>query len=183
MGTTVTELRIESDFLGSKEVPAAAYYGIQTMRAVENFPITGNKLHPELIRALAIVKKASALANMEVELLAFSLGEAIVQAAEEIIDGKLHDQFIVDPIQGGAGTSMNMNANEVIANRALEILGKKRGNTPSSAPIHMLICPNQRMTRFRPPYMLPCCVYWTNYCAQWRRCGTFLSTSKKSSTT
>ncbi|MBM7715497.1 aspartate ammonia-lyase [Bacillus thermophilus] len=134
MGTTVTEVRIESDFLGSKEVPAAAYYGIQTMRAVENFPITGNKLHPELIRALAIVKKASALANMEVELLAFSLGEAIVQAAEEIIDGKLHDQFIVDPIQGGAGTSMNMNANEVIANRALEILGKKRGEYSVISP-------------------------------------------------
>lgn len=134
MGTTVSEMRVESDFLGSKEVPADAYYGIQTMRAVENFPITGNKLHPELIKALAIVKKASALANMEVDLLAYPLGEAIMQAAEEIIEGKLHDQFIVDPIQGGAGTSMNMNANEVIANRGLEILGKERGDYSVISP-------------------------------------------------
>ncbi|MFS0646353.1 aspartate ammonia-lyase [Siminovitchia sp. 179-K 8D1 HS] len=134
MGTLVSDVRVESDFLGSKEVPADAYYGIQTLRAVENFPITRNKLHPELIKALAIVKKASALANMEVNLLAFPLGKAIVQAAEEIIAGKLHDQFIVDPIQGGAGTSMNMNANEVIANRALEILGKKRGEYSGISP-------------------------------------------------
>jgi aspartate ammonia-lyase len=134
MGTLVSDVRVESDFLGSKEVPADAYYGIQTMRAVENFPITGRRLHPELIQALAMVKKAAALANMEVELLPYPLGEAIVQAAEEIISGKLHDQFLVDPIQGGAGTSMNMNANEVIANRALEILGKERGNYAIISP-------------------------------------------------
>ncbi|MFB9759810.1 aspartate ammonia-lyase [Ectobacillus funiculus] len=121
-------MRIEKDFLGEKEVPVDAYYGIQTLRAVENFPITGYTIHEELIKALAIVKKAAALANMETERLYEGTGKAIVQAAQEIIDGKWHDHFIVDPIQGGAGTSINMNANEVIANRALELIGKERGD-------------------------------------------------------
>jgi aspartate ammonia-lyase len=121
-------VRIEKDFLGEKEVPADAYYGIQTLRAVENFPITGYKIHEELIKAFAIVKKAAALANMETKRLYEGTGNAIVKAAEEIIEGKWHDHFIVDPIQGGAGTSMNMNANEVIANRALEFIGKERGD-------------------------------------------------------
>lgn len=121
-------IRIEKDFLGEKEIPADAYYGIQTLRAVENFPITGYKIHEELIKALAIVKKAAALANMETKRLYEGNAMAIVKAAEEIIEGKWHDHFIVDPIQGGAGTSMNMNANEVIANRALEIIGKERGD-------------------------------------------------------
>ncbi|MFP3126398.1 aspartate ammonia-lyase [Ectobacillus funiculus] len=121
-------MRIEKDFLGEKEVPVDAYYGIQTLRAVENFPITGYTIHEELIKALAIVKKAAALANMETERLYEGTGTAIVQAAQEIIDGKWHDHFIVDPIQGGAGTSINMNANEVIANRALELIGKERGD-------------------------------------------------------
>ena len=129
---TVTEIkpnvRIEKDFLGEKEVPVNAYYGIQTLRAVENFPITGYIIHEELIKSLAIVKKAAALANMETKRLYEGAGKAIIEAAEEIIDGKWHDHFIVDPIQGGAGTSMNMNANEVIANRALELIGKERGD-------------------------------------------------------
>lgn len=129
---TVTKIkanvRIEKDFLGEKEVPVNAYYGIQTLRAVENFPITGYIIHEELIKALAIVKKAAALANMETKRLYEGAGKAIIEAAEEIIDGKWHDHFIVDPIQGGAGTSMNMNANEVIANRALELMGKERGD-------------------------------------------------------
>lgn len=120
-------VRKEKDFLGERELPINAYYGVQTLRAVENFPITGYRIHEELIRALAIVKKAAALANMDVKRLYEGLGHAIVQAADEIIEGKWHDQFIVDPIQGGAGTSMNMNANEVIANRALELLGKEKG--------------------------------------------------------
>ncbi|KKK37353.1 aspartate ammonia-lyase [Mesobacillus campisalis] len=127
-------VRTEKDFLGTKEVPEDAYYGIQTLRAVENFPITGYRIHGELIRALAMVKKAAALANMEVGRLYSGLGEAIVKAADEIIDGEWHDQFIVDPIQGGAGTSINMNANEVIANRALEILGKQKGDYLSLSP-------------------------------------------------
>ncbi|PGS52777.1 aspartate ammonia-lyase [Bacillus sp. AFS041924] len=121
-------IRIEKDFLGEKEIPADAYYGVQTLRAVENFPITGYKIHEELIKALAIVKKAAALANVETKRLYEGNGNAIAEAAQEIIDGKWHDHFIVDPIQGGAGTSMNMNANEVIANRALEILGKEKGD-------------------------------------------------------
>ncbi len=121
-------VRIEKDFLGSKEVPVDAYYGVQTLRAVENFPITGYRIHEELIKALAIVKKSAALANMDTKRLYEGLGNVIVQAADEVIEGKWHDHFIVDPIQGGAGTSMNMNANEVIANRALELLGKEKGD-------------------------------------------------------
>lgn len=120
--------RVEKDFLGEKQVPLHAYYGVQTMRAVENFPITGYRIHESLIVAMAIVKKAAALANMETGQLNSRIGEAIVNAAQEIMDGKLHDQFIVDPIQGGAGTSINMNTNEVIANRGLELLGKEKGN-------------------------------------------------------
>ncbi|CRK81070.1 aspartate ammonia-lyase [Neobacillus massiliamazoniensis] len=119
--------RIEHDFLGEKEIPADVYYGIQTMRAVENFPITGYRIHEELITALAMVKKAAAIANMNTTRLYSGLGEVICKAADEIIEGKWKDQFIVDPIQGGAGTSMNMNMNEVIANRALELLGHEKG--------------------------------------------------------
>lgn len=119
--------RIEKDFLGEKEVPKDAYYGVQTLRAIENFPITGYRIHESLITAMAIVKKAAALANMETGQLSSRIGQAIVAAAEEIIAGQWHEQFIVDPIQGGAGTSINMNANEVIANRALEILGFEKG--------------------------------------------------------
>ncbi|WP_054025693.1 aspartate ammonia-lyase [Bacillus sp. FJAT-28004] len=125
---TTAEQRVEKDFLGSKEVPSDAYYGIQTLRAVENFPITGYRIHEELIRAMATVKHAAAAANMEIRQLTPKIGQAVVQAAQEIMDGKLHDQFIVDPIQGGAGTSINMNTNEVIANRAIEILGGIKGD-------------------------------------------------------
>jgi len=126
--TTAQAARIEKDFLGEKEVPIDAYYGIQTLRAVENFPITGYRIHRELIVAIATVKKAAAQANMEIKQLNPQIGNAIVQAADEIMNGKWHDQFIVDPIQGGAGTSINMNANEVIANRAIELLGGVKGD-------------------------------------------------------
>ncbi|MED3574440.1 aspartate ammonia-lyase [Cytobacillus praedii] len=119
--------RIEKDFLGEKHVPIEAYYGIQTLRAVENFPITGYKLDKDLIIAMAIVKKAAALANADVGRLYKGKAEVICQAADEIITGKWHDHFLVDPIQGGAGTSINMNTNEVIANRGLELLGKEKG--------------------------------------------------------
>lgn len=121
--------RVEHDSLGNKEIPQEAYYGIQTQRAVENFQITGNKISsfPHLIRALAIVKKASAHANMDLGVLPRPIGEAISRACDELINGKHHSEFVVDLIQGGAGTSTNMNANEVIANVALELLGKKRG--------------------------------------------------------
>ncbi|MGM0831144.1 MAG: aspartate ammonia-lyase [Bacillota bacterium] len=120
--------RIEKDFLGEKEIPADVYYGIQTLRAVENFPITGYTIHKEMIKALAIVKKAAALANMDTKRLYEGIGKAIIQSSDEIIEGEWHEYFIVDPIQGGAGTSMNMNANEVIANRALELLGHHKGD-------------------------------------------------------
>lgn len=126
--------RVEKDFLGEKEVPVDAYYGVQTMRAVENFPITGYRIHEDLIMAMAMVKKAAAEANMEVSRLNPRLGQAILQASQEIIDGKWHDQFIVDPIQGGAGTSINMNTNEVIANRAIEILGGTKGDYFTLSP-------------------------------------------------
>lgn len=130
----MNQYRIEKDFLGEKEVPVDAYYGIQTLRAVENFPITGYRIDKELIVAIAMVKKAAALANMDVKHLYEGIGNPIVQAADEIINGHMHDQFIVDPIQGGAGTSINMNANEVIANRALEILGHEKGNYIEISP-------------------------------------------------
>lgn len=126
--------RVEHDFIGEKEVPATAYYGVQTLRGKENFPITGEKAQPSLIRAIAMVKKAAAIANMEVGLLDPDIGKAVVQASEEIIQGKHHDQFIVDPIQGGAGTSFNMNANEVITNRALEIMGEPMGRYDIVSP-------------------------------------------------
>ncbi len=116
--------RVEKDFLGEKQLPANAYYGINTVRAVENFPISGVPIHAELISALAEVKKAAALANMQLSLLPKGIGKAIVEAAQEVIEGQFRSEFIVDSIQGGAGTSINMNMNEVLANRALELLGK-----------------------------------------------------------
>jgi aspartate ammonia-lyase len=121
--------RIEHDSLGEREVPSDAYYGVQTLRALENFPITGISIarYPALVRALAAIKQASALANADLGQLEKPLAEAIVKACEEVRTGKLDGHFVVDVIQGGAGTSTNMNANEVIANRALELLGHPRG--------------------------------------------------------
>ncbi|MDW0117678.1 aspartate ammonia-lyase [Sporosarcina thermotolerans] len=126
--------RVEKDFLGEKEVPGNAYYGIQTIRATENFPITKERMHPELIRAIGIVKRAAAISNVLVNDLPKDIGLAIVEASDEVIAGTLTDQFIVDPIQGGAGTSFNMNANEVIANRALEIMGREKGDYDYISP-------------------------------------------------
>ncbi|OLN31889.1 aspartate ammonia-lyase [Desulfosporosinus metallidurans] len=120
-------MRQEKDLIGVHEVPDDVYYGIQTLRATENFPITGYHPHRELIRALGMVKGAAAEANMHIGALSPTIGKAIVNASRELIEGRFHDQFVVDVIQGGAGTSMNMNANEVIANRAIEILGGKKG--------------------------------------------------------
>ncbi len=119
--------RIEKDSLGERKVPADVYYGIQTQRAVENYPISGYRAHPTLIRAMGMIKKAAALANQELGLLDEKRAGAIVQAAEEVIADKLNDQFVVDVYQAGAGVSFHMNTNEVIANRAIEILGGKRG--------------------------------------------------------
>ncbi len=122
--------RIEHDLLGEKEVPAEAYYGIQTLRGIENFHnISGLTIshYPNYVKALAMIKWAAAKANQELEILPDNIADAITRACEEIISGSLHDQFPVDLIQGGAGTSTNMNINEVVANRALEILGHQKG--------------------------------------------------------
>jgi aspartate ammonia-lyase len=119
--------RQERDFLGSVRVPAGAYYGIQTVRAARNFPISGLRPHPEMIRASVLIKKAAALANSELGRLEKRKAAAIVRACDEISGGKFGDQFIVDVFQMGAGTSFHMNVNEVIANRAGELIGGKRG--------------------------------------------------------
>jgi aspartate ammonia-lyase len=131
-------VRIEHDFLGEIQIQDEVYYGVQTTRALENFIITGHRMNTDFIASFGIVKAAAAKANMRTGRMPIKIGNAIVQAAQEIIEGKLHDQFIVDCIQGGAGTSMNMNANEVIANRALEILGEAKGN-------YALISPNNHV--------------------------------------
>src|ERR1700682_6232642 len=122
-------VRVEHDLLGDRAVPADAYYGVHTLRALENFPISGTpiSIYPDLIEALACVKQAAAIANSELGLLDDKRALAVRLACEEIREGKLHDEFVVDVIQGGAGTSTNMNANEVICNRALELLGHRKG--------------------------------------------------------
>ena len=121
-------MRIEKDMVGSLSIDEDVYYGLQSLRAAENFHITGRKLIPEFIFSLAEIKKAAALVNCEIGHLSEARANAIVQACDEILSGKFQDQFITDAIQGGAGTSANMNVNEVIANRAIELLGGKKGD-------------------------------------------------------
>ena len=121
------DYRLESDSIGELRVPKDAYYGVQTLRAVENFNITGLKIPKELIISLVQIKKAAAMSNFTAKVIDKNTEEAIIEACNEIMEGKLMNEFIVDPIQGGAGTSINMNINEVIANRATEILGGKKG--------------------------------------------------------
>ena len=120
--------RIERDSLGERQVPAEAYYGIETLRGKENFEITKRGICRQLIKALAIVKKAAAKANIDAGNISEKVGKAIMLACDEILNGRLHGQFVTDLIQGGAGTSINMNANEVIANRANELLGGRKGD-------------------------------------------------------
>ena len=122
-------MRKEHDLLGEKLIPDDAYYGVQSARAMENFHISGVPLsqYPDLIRALAMVKLAAARANYDCKQFSKEIPDGIEKACQELMDGKLHDQFAVDMIQGGAGTSTNMAANEVIANRALELMGHKKG--------------------------------------------------------
>jgi aspartate ammonia-lyase len=122
------QTRMEHDSLGDKAVPAQALWGVQTQRAVENFPISGMHAHEAMIRATVLVKKAAALANMETGRLDERIGNAIVRAADEVLAGQWHDHFVVDVYQAGAGTSHNMNANELLANRAIELLGGQRGD-------------------------------------------------------
>ncbi len=133
-GKTRGGVRTESDSLGERRVPASAYYGIQTLRALENFPVSGYRAHPLLIRAIGMVKQAAAQANAELRLVDRRRATAIARAAAEVIAGRFNDQFVVDVYQAGAGVSFHMNANEVIANRAIELLGGKRGQYEKSHP-------------------------------------------------
>ena len=136
------KFRVESDLLGELKVPADAYYGVQTQRALENYRISTTRMcdYPEYIIAMAYVKMAAAAANTQLGVMPKEIGDAIVKACQEIVDGKLHDQFPVDMVQGGAGTSVNMNANEVIANRALEIMGHKKGEYQYCSPNDHVNC-------------------------------------------
>ena len=137
-----TSFRLESDLLGELKVPADAYYGVQTQRALNNYRISSTKMYdyPEYIISIAYVKMAAAEANAELGVLDREIADAIVAACKEIVGGKLHDQFPVDMMQGGAGTSVNMNANEVIANRALELLGHKKGEYQFCSPNDHVNC-------------------------------------------
>src|SRR6266404_848420 len=125
---TAGATRLEKDSLGTKEIPSNVYYGIQTLRAVENYPISGMRAHPTLIRAFGMVKQAAAEANKELRLLDEKRANAIIQAAKDVQTGKFNDSFVVDVFQAGAGVSFHMNSNEVIANRAVEILGGALGD-------------------------------------------------------
>ncbi len=134
--------RVESDLLGELQVPAEAYYGVQTQRALNNYKISNTRMcdYPEYVIAIAYVKMAAATANAELGVLDPKIADAICAACREIVAGKLHDQFPVDMMQGGAGTSVNMNANEVIANRALEIMGHKKGEYQYCSPNDHVNC-------------------------------------------
>ena len=134
--TAKKETRIESDLLGQMEVPMDALFGVQTTRAIENFYISGQLMssYPNFIKGMAITKKAAAMANVEVGMITPEQGEAIMWACDQLIEGKYHDQFPIDMIQGGAGTSTNMAANEVIANLALERMGHQRGEYQYCSP-------------------------------------------------
>lgn len=136
MEQNLSKTRIESDLIGSREVPESALYGVQTLRGIENFNISKFHLneYPLFIQGLAITKMGAAMANRELDLLTEEQANAIIEACKEILNGKHHDQFPVDMIQGGAGTTTNMNANEVIANRALELMGHKRGEYQFCSP-------------------------------------------------
>ena len=132
--------RIESDSIGSRQIPADAYYGVQSLRGAENFRLTGLHLHPQFICSMAAVKKACAIANCAAGEITETIRDAICNACDEILSGKLHDQFLCDPIQGGAGTTANMNANEVVANRAIELLGGVKGD-------YTVVHPNDHVNR------------------------------------
>ena len=156
--------RAEKDSLGPVWVPAEAYYGPQTQRAVENFPISGILLPSGFIHSLALVKKCAARVNMQLELLAHPLADAIDQAAGEVLDGKLADQFVVDVFQTGSGTSSNMNMNEVLASRANEILTGHRGGNRPCIPMTTSISASRATTSslrsFTSPPWKPCATGW-----------------------
>ena len=145
----VENMRKEHDFIGELEVPDEVYYGVQTMRAIDNFHITGQVIDPDFVQSIARVKKAAAMANMATGRLDKKIGEALIEAADEIIDGKLLDQFPVDPIQGGAGTSINMNMNEVSATAHSRSSASRKAATTSSPRTTMPTWHSPRMTRSR----------------------------------
>ncbi len=150
---TEEEFRLETDSLGEVRVPKRAYWGAETQRAVENFPISDLRFPRRFLRALGIVKKSAALANITLELLPKEIGEAIARAAQEILEGKFDDQFVVDVFQTGSGTSTNMNANEIIAHRANEILG---GGVGDKDPVH----PNDHVNRGQSSNdVIPTCIH------------------------
>src|ERR671932_887314 len=132
--TTGAAYRIEKDSMGDRHIPVDAYYGIQTLRAMENFPISGINPLPTYVDACVLIKKATAIANSELGCIPQEISQAIVKAADEVLNGKFRDQFVVDVYQAGAGTSHHMNVNEVLANRALEILGEEKGNYKRVSP-------------------------------------------------
>jgi len=134
------DFRSEADSMGQMQVPADAYYGAQTARAVENFPISNLRFPRQFIRAIGLIKKHAAATNTALSLLPKNISDAIQKAAQEVIEGKLDAQFVVDIFQTGSGTSTNMNANEVIANRAAEILGGKRGDKSVHPNDHVNRC-------------------------------------------
>ena len=128
--------RVEKDLLGEKQVPAEAYYGIHTARAIENFAVSAKPVNPYMIQAMVVVKKAAAMTHHKLGQLPPEIADAIIAACDEILAGSLEDQFVVDAFQGGAGTSTNMNVNEVVANRAIEMLGGQKGNYEVVHPLH-----------------------------------------------
>jgi aspartate ammonia-lyase len=153
--------RLERDSLGSHRVPFRAYYGIQTWRAAENYPISGYRAHPQLIRAMGMIKKAGAIANFELKLIGGARARAIRRAAQEVIEGKWNGELIVDVYQAGAGVSFHMNANEVIANRAIELLGGKRGQYEICHPNDHVNC-SQSTNDVFPTAMRLACVFLFN---------------------
>ncbi|MFM6281008.1 MAG: lyase family protein, partial [Dolichospermum sp.] len=132
--TNNSDFRVERDSMGDRQIANHVYYGIQTQRAIENFPISGIKPLPTYIDACIYIKKATAIVNSELNCIPANISKAIIQTTDEILAGKLRDQFVVDVYQAGAGTSHHMNINEVIANRSLEILGDQKGNYKLVSP-------------------------------------------------
>ncbi len=160
-GKDVAVMRTEHDFLGEFQVPDDVYYGVQTCRAKDNFQITGQHIDLDFIHSFAKVKKAAMLTNMETGRLDKRIGDLMVQAADEIADGKFDDQFPLDPIQGGAGTSINMNVNEVLCNRSLELMGEQRGRYDIVSPNNHANMAQSTNDTF-PTSMKVCCIYKTH---------------------
>lgn len=157
--------RIEKDFLGERELPDDVYYGVQTLRGIENFQITGLTMsrEPSMVKAFGYVKKAAAMANRDCGVLEKDVAEAIIKASEKLIAGEHADQFVTDLIQGGAGTTMNMNANEVIANLALEIMGKPKGDYATVSPNDHVNCSQSTNDAYPTAFRLALLMRLTEY--------------------